>query len=187
MAICTSASALAGPSRPCPALAGPGRPPKPCPPLPGPSGLWPALPGPARPLPCPTPIDSYRSHSCFYGFHTLPQSRAGFNRHGGFLAPLHCAGRIPLRSTAFRGVRIFAHVSENFSGALPRCQHPLYFPIRSRLTTSVGTLLESKVASYCRQPLDYARHFAALTGASRRSPPLPGASGRALPYRISVD
>ena len=78
----------------------------------------------------------------FHGFHTLPQSRAGFNRHGGFLTTLHCAGRIPLRSTAFRGVRIFAYVSENFSGTLPRCQHSQYFPIRSRLTTSVGTLLK---------------------------------------------
>ena len=45
----------------------------------------------------------------------------------------------------------------------------------------------SKVTHYCRQPLGYARHFAALTGASRRSPPLRGASGCALPYGISVD
>ena len=33
--------------------------------LPGPSRPCPALPGPARCLPCPTPIDSYRFHSCF--------------------------------------------------------------------------------------------------------------------------
>ena len=45
----------------------------------------------------------------------------------------------------------------------------------------------SKFAHYCRQPLGYARHFAALTGVSRRSPPLPGASGCALPYGISDD